>query len=283
MAYIDRDAIINALTVSDYGQRRIFSKAMPTNSVANTYSTLWDSDGIPVAGTYAGVAYAANQITSSTTGAFSFTNATSPRRLFMLGADSFSPTAVSAGSIIILDRLLQVDGINHATIGTTAFTGTTTLPRYTTGAGVMAFLEVTTGLNAVAHTVQLTYTNQAGTGSRTTTAITPIASSAARRVPYAPLYFPLQSGDTGIRSITNVIVASGGAPTGTSSLVLAKPICAISMYDIAVKGFWEALSSEVDLPQLPDNHCLMFLVCSQGAATTPKYLGMLRAVEMAIA
>jgi hypothetical protein len=283
MAYITRDSIINALTVSDYGQRRVFTKAMPTNSVANTFSTLWDSDGIPVAGAYGGAAYTAVQCTSATTGAFSFTNPTSPRNLFCLGASAWSVTANSYGSIIVLDRLLQYDGINHATVGTTNMTNGVTLPRYTTGAGVMAFLEVTTVLNATAHTVQLTYTDQSGNSGNTTTAITPTASSAVRRVPYTGLYFPLASGDTGIRSVQNVIIASGGAPTGTSSLILAKPLFEIPLYDIAVKERYEAMTEELDLPELYDDHCLMFLIASNSAATTPKYVGRMRVVELAVA
>lgn len=282
MAYIDRDYIINALTVSGYGQRQTFTKLMATNTVANTYSTLWDSDGIPVAGAYAGAAYTAVQCTSATTGAFSLTNATSPRNLFALGASGWTPTASGTGTIIVLDRLLQYDGINHATIGTTAMTNGVSLPRYTTGAGVMAFLEVTAALNAVAHTVQLTYTNQAGNSGNTTTAITPTASSAIRRVPYTGLYFPLASGDSGVRSVQNVIVASGGAPTGTSSLILAKPLFEIPLPDVGVCGKYDALFDEVDLPRLYDNHCLMFMVCSGGAATTPRYSGRLRACEMAV-
>lgn len=282
MAYIDRDAIINALTVSGYGQRQTFTKLMATNTVANTYSTLWDSDGIPVAGAYGGAAYTSVACTSSTTGAFSLTNATSPRRLFALGASAWTPTASGNATVLVLDRLLQIDGINHATTGTTAITMSASLPRYTTGAGVMAFLEVTAALNATAHTVQLTYTNQAGTGSKTTTAITPTASSAIRRVPYTGLFFPLQSGDTGIRSLTNVIIAGAGA-TGTSSLILAKPLFEIPLADIGICGKYDALFDEVDLPQLYDNHCLMFLVCSNAAATTPRYSGKLRAVEMAVA
>ena len=283
MAYIDRDAIINALTVSGYGQRQTFTKVMATNTVANTYTTLWDSGGIPVAGAYGGAAYTAVQCTSATTGAFALTNATSPRNLFATGATGWSVTSASTGTILVLDRLLQYDGINHATVGTTAMTNGVALPRYTTGAGVMAFLEVTTGLNATAHTVQLTYTDQSGASGNVTTAITPTASSAVRRVPYTGLYFPLASGDTGIRSVQNVIVASGGAPTGTSSVILAKPICEIPIPDVGVCGKYDALLEEIDLPELYDDHCLMFLVCSNAAATTPRYTGKLRAVEMAVA
>lgn len=282
MPVIDRDYIANALTVSNFGQRRTFSKAIPTNTIANTYSTLWDSTGIPAAGAYTGSAYTAVQVTSATTGAFSFTDPTSPRNLFLLGGDCFTPTASNTGTLIVLDRLLYYPGINHATTGTTACTNGVALPRYTTGAGVMAFLEVTTGLNATAHTVQLTYTDSGGTGSNASTAITPIASSAARRVPFAPLYFPLAAGDVGVRSVQEVIVTGGGA-TGTSALVLAKEICRIPISAVGVTAKVDLLKDELDLPELADGAALMFLYVSSAGATTPSFCGNFRACELAVA
>jgi hypothetical protein len=102
-------------------------------------------------------------------------------------------------------------------------------------------------------------------------------------VPYTGLYFPLASGDTGIRLVQNVIVASGGAPTGTSSLILARPLFEISLVEDSLKTSWEAMTDELDLPELYDDHCLMFLICSTASATTPKYTGRMRAVEMAVA
>lgn len=281
MPVIDRDYIANALTVSDYGQRITFSKTVPTNTVANTYTTLWDSDGIPAAGGYSGATYTAAQVTGSTTGALRFTNATAPRNLFALGGTGFTPTASGNGTLLVLDRLLYYPGINHATTGATAMTNGVALSRYTTGAGVMAFLEVTTGLNATAHTVQLTYTDSAGNSGNTTTAITPIASSAARRIPYAGLFFPLAAGDTGVRSVQTVTVTGAGA-TGTSALILAKPLFEIPLPSVSVAEKLDLLKDEIDLPEINDDAALMFIVVSQAAATTPSYCGRLRAVELAV-
>jgi len=280
MPVIDRDYIANALTVSNYGQRITFSKSVPSNTVANTYTTLWDSTGIPAAGGYSGTTYQGQQVTSSTTGALSFTNATSPRKLFLLGGYGNTPTASANGTLIILDRLLYHPGINHATTGTTAMTGGSSLPRYTTGAGVMMFLEVTTGLNATAHTIAFSYTDSAGNPGNSTTAITPIASSAARRIPYAGLYIPLAAGDTGVRSVESVTVTGAGA-TGTSALVLAKPIATLPLASVGVQGKFDLLKDELDLPQITNNAALMFIVVSPSGATTPSYIGGLRAVELA--
>lgn len=282
MPVIDRDYIANALTVSGFGQRITFSKTMPTNSVANTYSTLWDSTGIPAAGGYTGAAYTAAQVTSATTGALSFVDATTPRNLFLLGGCASTPTASANGTLLVLDRLLYYPGIDHATTGTTAMTNGVTLPRHTTGTGVMAFLEITTGLNATAHTVQLTYTDSANNSGNTTTAITPIASSAARRIPYAGLFFPLAAGDVGVKSVQNVIVTGAGA-TGTSALILAKPICEIALDEVGEVAKVDLLKDELDLPEIADGAALMFILISPSAATTPTYIGRMRACEMAVA
>ena len=281
MPVIDRDYIANALTVSGYGQRRSFSKTMATNTVANTFTTLWDSDGIPSAGNYSGSTYTAAQVTSATAGAFSFTDATAPRNLFLLGGDATSNTASNTGTLIVLDRLLYYPGVNHATAGTTGMTNGVSLPRSTTGVGVMAFLEVTTVLNATAHTVQLTYTDSGNTSGNVTTAITPIASSAIRRVPYAGLYFPLAAGDVGVKSVQNVIVTGGGA-TGTSAVVLAKEICRIPLVNVGVNNKIDLLKEELDLPEIEDGAALMFILVTPAAATTPNINGKFRAVELAV-
>lgn len=69
-------------------------------------------------------------------------------------------------------------------------------------------LYVSTTLTATTPAITITYTNQAGTGSRTTSAITlptnSVANSAFNLAPF------LQSGDTGIQSVQN-IVTTGGA------------------------------------------------------------------------
>jgi hypothetical protein len=66
-------------------------------------------------------------------------------------------------------------------------------------------------------------------------------------------------------------------------VILAKPLFEIPLYDIAVKERYEAMTEELDLPELYDDHCLMFLIASNSAATTPKYVGRMRVVELAVA
>lgn len=277
MPVVNRRTIANSDMVQ--GRRNVYTFSKTFNSTAaNSIYTQWTASGIPVAGVNTGgVAYTGAQCTSSTTGAIFFGSAPTSHKRFLRLVRSVNSVGAN-GTLLVLDRLVQFPGINHATLGTTALTDPG-LPRYTTGAGVMAFLEVTTGLNAVAHTVQLTYTDQGGTGGNVTTAMTPIASSAADRVPFASAYFSLASGDTGIRSLTNVIVASAGAPTGTSCLVLAKPICEIPLSGITnsvMRGEVELLDRELDLPQIEDGACLMFLLVTQSVLSAPQVRGIVK-------
>jgi hypothetical protein len=100
---------------------------------------------------------------------------------------------VAAGNIVATSAAAQ-------TVNTTALT------RYTTGAGVMATLEVTTQTSATAHNVTINkYTDQDGNTLNTTGAQTAQAAATAnivqRLVPVdtGSPFFSLASGDYGIR------------------------------------------------------------------------------------
>jgi hypothetical protein len=280
MPTIDRQAIANAEQTQNRKQIMVINKDAAFTTASNTVSTFWDSTGLPGgAGAYTGVAYTGYQITATSAGAAFFQNAPTNHKNFLRKAKlNVGPVP---GTLIILDRLLYFPGIDHATLGTTAMVYSPGLPRYTTGDGVMAFLEVTTALNAVAHTVAINYTDSAGNPGNSTSAITPIASSAQRRVPYTGIYFPLATGDKGIRDVASVTVASGGAPTGTSALVLAKPLAEIPLRKLGDSGFFRGetrlLEEEIDLPYLENGACLMFLICNGISVASPILWGTLEA------
>ena len=277
MPTFDRQTLANAEQTQNRRNVYTFSKNF-NSTVTNGAVTQWTSTGIPGAGVNTGgVAYTGAQCLSTTAGAVYFDAAPTNHKRFLRAVTALNSAGFN-GTLIVLDRLVQFPGVNHATIGTTGIVYDPGLPRYTTGVGVMAFLEVTTGLNAVAHTVQLTYTDQGGNSS-TTSAMTPIASSTATRIPFASLYFSLGTGDTGVRGVTNVIVASGGAPTGTSCLVLAKPICEVPIVGLsgsATAGRVDLLDKEMDLPQIEDGACLMFITIASGVFSAPDVRGTLR-------
>lgn len=137
---------------------------------------------------------------------------------------------VTCQSVAGMTELIDVLWVNSGTVVTTTTAQTinsVTLPARdlngsTNGECVQAGILVTTATTnagAVTNTT-LTYTNQAGTGSRTAT----ISSFPATAVIGTFVPFQLAAGDTGIRSIQSVTLGTsyGG---GAISLVMFRNIC----------------------------------------------------------
>lgn len=274
--FADFDAYLNALTVSEYGQDLPFQKSASFTTVAGTYNTLWAAPGLPTTGVYTGSAETAVQATSSTTGALYFANATSPRKLFLAAMEAFTATTSATGTLIVLDRLLYYPGIDHSD-ATHPLTNGVALPRYTTGRGVRAFLEVTTGLGVTARNATLTYTDQGGTGSNASSTIAITASASAQQICHSMLYFPLAAGDYGIRSVQDLTFS--GTNSGISCLVLAKEIARIPIGAAFQTATKDLLRSGVGTPQIADNACLMFLFLPAAAVATPSFNGTIYACE----
>ena len=100
--------------------------------------------------------------------------------------------------------------------------------RLATGEGAQILCIVTGALSAAANVFNLTYTNQAGAGSKTTQNVTTVASAVVLRTPYASYtWVPLADGDTGVRSIEGWTLVSGTA-TGNINIILVKPLSYIT-------------------------------------------------------
>lgn len=124
---------------------------------------------------------------------------------------------------------------------------TQTLPRYQDGFGVQCFAVVTTPM--AANTIlTITYTNSDGVSGRTITAsliassVTGvIASSQGQTGLGKSPFFPLASGDKGIRQIDSVQLSTGAG--GFFALVLVRPLDYVQMV--------EAVAAEIDtIPML---------------------------------
>lgn len=160
-------------------------------------------------------------------------------------------SCTGAGTLYILDRLWHNSGIGITT--TTAQTVTSAAwparsrDGTVNGDGVMVGLEVSAALGngAVANTT-LTYTNQAGTGSKTgTIASFPAAAGIGTFIPFA-----LASGDTGVRSIQSITLGTTYV-SGTMHLVAYRVLAALSIAQ-ANTGF-EINAVTGGFPRLFDN------------------------------
>ena len=104
--------------------------------------------------------------------------------------------------------------LGSLTVSGNVFSAGTAMPTRTIeGASVVTatlipLLVVATTLTATTPDVTITYTNQAGTGSRTATLTLPTNVTINSGYPIMP---HLQSGDTGVRSVENISISTGSA------------------------------------------------------------------------
>ncbi len=254
MALNSYDNILAALTAGK-GQDYFYNKASVT-TVAQGFHSLWTAAGQPGAGAFGGTPLAARSVTGATTGALHFTNPTGPDILQLLALNAAS--SVAAGTLLMVDRLLDYATISCTSTSLQTMDNTVTLPRYTTGAGVQMFAEVTTGLGATPQTMTIIYVDQDGNTGATTT-LAPTASAAANRIPQTGFFIPLAAGDTGVRSITSVQFG-GSMGAGALALALVRPIIDIPIQVASMAVERNAVLHTPRLFQVIDDAALSFLL-----------------------
>jgi hypothetical protein len=208
------------------------------------------------------------------------TGGTATKHLLTMSAQTAGATTVPITLLLvdILGCYARIDG-NLGTAITLA--NSLTLPRYTTGAGVMAYSVVapaTTG--ATAHNVQITYTNQSNVGSRSLPQTVAATASALNSHIYhsgtaannVGPFLPLQTADTGIRSVqTWLQSAANGTASTFTNLVLCKPIMELQLTTQFLLAERDMLNQFPSLPLIQQsgaasNACLSWIAYA-GAAT----------------
>lgn len=158
--------------------------------------------------------------------------------------------------------------------GTGTHTMTVQIPRYTDGTGVRAFLEVRATAGATGHNLSYSYTNQAGTASRTNpvtvactaSAIVPhITHSGVAANNYGP-FLPLATGDSGIRRFQTAQLSAASGTASTAVLVLVRPLAQITLSISGLMTEKDLLNQIPSLPRVYDGACLGFIWLA-GAAT----------------
>lgn len=254
------DQIIDTQTVQGKGQDYVGNKASIT-TVASSMWSLWAAAGEPGPGTFGGTALAARAVNGDTAGAVRFTNPVAPDTLHMLAA--WLSSTVAAGTLHLIDRLLDYPGVSCTSTTLQTMDNTVTIPRYTTGAGVQMFAEVTTALGATPQTLTITYVDQDGNAGAVTT-LSPVVSSAANRIPQAGFFIPRAAGDSGVRSITSVQFG-GSMGAGVLNMTLCRPFFVLPITQANFPFLLNLVTSFPHVRQIIDNAALMWLL---KAATT---------------
>lgn len=195
--------------VASAKQQLYLNKTTIRTTVAGGWFTLFDIAGNPGSGTLAGTSTTAGVVPTDATAGFPNINA------FAGGATGYL-TSVAFGSSVAC-RFFAYDMLFKA--GAYGFaTGTTTLsaqPSYVSRlpgsdyTDTQIWIEVSTAfVTGTAWSVQVTYTNQAGTTGRTT--FTTGTLNAAALTLGRMYQLGLQAGDTGVQKIDSVVVTNGG-------------------------------------------------------------------------
>lgn len=244
------DTLVAGLTA---GQKFGFVKASVT-AVAGSLYSLWRATGQPAQGAIPG---AAAIPTDALLGAFTegYVNPTSPALGYLA---QVSVCASNAETFSFYDRLSHMGGLNGTL--TTAQTVSCTLPSTrggTAGNGysesVEWFLECYTATGATSVTATITYTNEAGTGSRTTTVTVPANWPASRLLPILPA-----NGDKWIRSVESVQLSATTGTAGSFGVTAGRRLVDVA---IPVANIGQVANFlPLGLPQIFDDACLWGVV-----------------------
>lgn len=245
-----------------------FSKRGLTAEAVGALVSLLYQTGMPGAGVAPTSAIAGDALTTYS-GQLPFANPSSGFAYLTL----FNAVAQQPGTLILVDRLWH-----NATIVSTTTTGQTvtsaTWPARdrlgaTNGDDVLVGLEVsaaTTNGGAITNTT-LSYTNSAGTGSRTGTITSfPATALAGTFVP-----FELNAGDTGVRSIQTLTLGTSYG-TGVLHLVAYRVLARIGLMEANVARNMDFLA--LGKPRLFDN-TVPTLLWHPGVTTAARIQGQI--------
>lgn len=267
------------------GKRRIFtySKSGPTGVSAVT-SSLWRVGSQPAAGSGPSNAPGGTAFTSASTGGFAFTNPASGDTQHFVSA--FYTASVASNTLLLYDLLFGCNKTMNST-ATEAVTGVPTRYQSTTASaadyigGNFLFIQVGgTALAATAHnwTVCL-YTDQAGSSS-TLPSVTGNSSAIVDRLdhPTSQWFAPLESGDVGIKALTQM-QCSAAVATGVIWFMVGHPIAFLPSPVANMACVADGINTAFNLVRIFDNACLAFLEVIKPSTTATTYSGVIHTVD----
>lgn len=213
MGFTSYDEIIQAITVNGQGLTFDFFKGPYTPQGAGYWYTLWTIAGMPGAGSAPAAAPGGTSYDQAA-GSIYFPDR-DPQGTFMLTVGAVSG---ANATLMIYDRLVGVGGIALSPGGSRNI-NSVTVPRYN-GAGVQAWIEVTTAIASGGAVSLMSYTNQDGVAGRQGVSTGYPFTNSISGTFVGPL--PMQTGDTGIRSVEQIAVSTTTA--GVANLVLIRPL-----------------------------------------------------------
>lgn len=278
--FTSQDSMINEISKNGKFYRQDWQKSTfaTTAHTAGLWYSLFRGGGNPAADTILGTGtnlafQALTDTTANATGIPHGGNVGGFKHL--LNAAAQTAAATTAPAVLMLVDLLGFYPITTVTTtGNQTLNNTVTLPRYTDGAGVQAFLTPSTVMGAATPNLSIGYTNSAGTAGRATPATLPIGNTAAAvtSIVYSGTgagkfgpFMPLAAGDAGVRSVQTVNL-SASYVSGVLNLVLAKPLMTLPITTLGVTAERDLVNQFMSMPKIYDGACLAWVMLA-GAAT----------------
>lgn len=206
------------------------------------------------------------------------------QKKFLRKLMALTPTSTAAPlACKLLDYVGFYGFIDESVLDEQAMDNTTPLPRHVAGAGVQMMPVVVAGQTG-GQTFTVNYTNQDGIAGRITPAVTmstqfvngTILHSLGAGAAYANNgpFLPLQTGDSGVRSVQSVTIGGVG-DVGLFALVLVKPLATFSLFGIDAATEVDYFTDMASMPEIVDDAYLNFIALPNGTLSGAPIHGLL--------
>ena len=206
------------------------------------------------------------------------------QKKFLRKLMAMTPTAAAAPlACKLLDYIGFYGFIDESVLDEQAMDNTTPLPRHVTGTGVQMMPVVVAGQTG-GQTFTVNYTNQDGIAGRITPTVTmstqfvngTILHSLGAGAAYANNgpFLPLQTGDSGVRSVQSVTIGGVG-DVGLFALVLVKPLATFSLFGIDAATEVDYFTDMASMPEIVDDAYLNFIALPNGTLSGAPIHGLL--------
>lgn len=243
------------------GYKTLFS------AIPGTFLSLWALAGKPCAGATPTTG-AGDVPTKATAGAIPFTNPGSGNS-YLQNLWTPPPTNTGWMQLILYDRLVQTSGLSGTSIVSQTVNSTAITRPDANGEGTELWIEIYTAIGGTERTLTVTYTNSAGTGSRTGTVL------AAGTTGTAGYMYPvtLQSGDTGVKSVQSVQWSASTGTAGDFGITILRRIATLQTPSQTHDGYRNVFS--MGMPRIYDDACLAFMLSADSAVSATGHFNFL--------
>lgn len=287
MGFSSQSDLLNQITNNGKIEPIVYQKTTVAAGNAGAWQHLLNSAGTVPAATFGGAeaTFVATDNTWSE-GAIPIGDQTDPATKHILNMGVSCVAAAGAPWFILPIDLVgyaKLTGTNVSTAGAKTITMTpiaatgANVDRYANGEGLRLAVAAIATMGANAPTMQVTYTNTAGTTGKVTTAGTVSTASATNGTilnsgnaanKYGP-FLPLAAGDTGVRDIESLTWGGTAHASGSVAILLCRPLSTpIPVPATGLYSLMDFVNTLPSMPRLRNGANLSFFLFGTGATTS---------------